>query len=506
VKRLSGFGKGLFLSSLFSSIFVFSAFSQNTSESQPNIVFFFVDDMGWTDTSVPFYSEMTELNKRYKTPNMERLANDGVKFTQAYAYAVCSPSRVSLLTGVNAARHKVTNWTLRKDQSPDDDIPVVKSPDWNLNGLSPDRLVPRTFYSPTLPAELKKLGYKTIHVGKAHFGAIGTPGENPLNLGFDVNIAGHAAGGPGSYWGTKDFSAAWRTNGEHIWDVPGLEEYHGKDINLTEALTLEAKKALTDAVEEEKPFYLYMSHYAIHAPWERDDRFYQKYADQGLTEREATYASMIEGMDKSLGDIMHHLEKLGVSDNTIIVFMSDNGVHKEVPQNLPLRGYKLSPYEGGIRVPLIVKWPEIVQPNSQNGDYVFIDDIFPTFLEMAGQVDIQKKYEIDGQSFVTSLIEGEKGNQERAILWHYPNTYYNPPYSILRKGNYKLIYHHADQKLELFNIANDISETRDLSQVQKLKTIEMALLMTGLLQQTGAQMPIIKETNQPVPYPSSVIE
>lgn len=498
--------KDLVLLPLIFMVLVCSGFAQNVIEEQPNIVFFFVDDMGWTDTSVPFFKEMTELNKRYQTPNMERLAREGMKFTQAYAYAVCSPSRVSLLTGVNAARHRVTNWTLRKDQSPDDDIPVVKSPQWNLNGLSPDRSVPSSFYAPTLPSELKKLGYQTIHVGKAHFGAIGTLGEDPLNLGFDINIAGHAAGGPGSYWGSKNFSAAWRTNGQHIWDVPGLEAYHGKDIYLTEALTLEAKKAMTEAVSKKKPFYLYMSHYAIHAPWEQDDRYYQKYADQGLTEREATYASMIEAMDKSLGDILDHLEKLGISENTIVVFMSDNGVHKEVPRNLPLRGYKLSPYEGGIRVPLIVKWPDTVKPNSQNGDYVFIDDIFPTFLEMAGQSTPESNYEIEGQSFVSLLKEGEKGNQERVILWHYPNTYYNPPYSIVRKGDYKLIYHHADQKLELFNIAEDISESHDLSRVKKLKTVEMAVLLTDLLKYSGAQMPLFKESGEPIPYPSEVVQ
>ncbi len=162
--------------------------------------------------------------------------------------------------------------------------------------------IPLTVQAITMPQLLKEAGYRTIHAGKAHWGAIGTPGENPLNLGFDVNIAGHAAGGPGSYQGKNNYSAAWR-NADRIWDVPGLEKYHGTDTYLTEALTLEASAEIERAVADKKPFYLYMSHYAIHAPWEKDDRFYKKYDNEDLSEFEAVYASMIEGMDKSLGVI-----------------------------------------------------------------------------------------------------------------------------------------------------------------------------------------------------------
>lgn len=475
---------------------------QRKKKSQPNIVFFFVDDMGWQDTSVPFFKEVTELNKRYLTPNMERLAHDGMKFTQAYASAVCSPSRISLMTGMNAARHRVTNWTLKKNISPDTENPDVESPKWNVNGLSPDSSVPYTISAKTLPTLLSEGGYQTIHVGKAHFGAEGTPGEDPLNLGFQVNIGGHAAGGPGSYLGIHDFSADWRDAGNHIWDIPDLEKYHGQEIYLTEALTREALKEVSKSVEEAQPFYLYMSHYAIHAPWEKDQRYYQKYIEQGLSEQEATYATMIEGMDKSLGDIMDHLEKLGVSDNTIIVFMSDNGAHKQVAQNKPLRGYKLSPYEGGIRVPLLVKWPGVIQQAMVNDAYVIIEDIFPTFLEMAG-MNKAAKGSIDGKSFVNKL-KGETSSQERPLLWHYPNTYYNPPYSVVRKGDWKLIYHHVDQKLELFNISNDISESTDLSETELDKTMEMAQLMTKLLKNTDAQMPTIKATGKPVPYPNEL--
>ncbi|WP_339923192.1 sulfatase [uncultured Cyclobacterium sp.] len=475
-----------------------------TKKKQPNIVFFFVGDMGWQDTSVPFYKEVTALNQRYQTPNMERLAREGMKFTQAYASAVCTPSRVSLMTGVNAARHKVTNWTLIKDESPDSDHKVIKSPDWNLNGLSPVPNIPHTFFhSENLPLLLSQNDYRTIHVGKAHFGALGTPGEDPLNLGFNLNIGGNAAGGPGSYLGIHNFSGAWKGSGNPLLDLPGLEAYHGEAIYLTEALTREGLKAISKAVEDDKPFYLYLSHYANHPPREKDERFYQNYINQGLNELDATYASMIEGMDKSLGDIMNHLDKLGVDDNTIVVFMSDNGPHPQVPQNLPLRGHKLGPYEGGIRVPLLVKWPGVTLPGKVSEDCIIIEDIFPTFLEMAGLNSLINK-SIDGQSFVP-LLKGEPSKSaDRTLLWHFPNTYFSPPYSVVRKGDWKLIYYHVDQKFELFNLEDDISESTELSSSNRDKTKEMAVLMTELLKETKAQMPTLIATGQLVPYPDQV--
>ncbi|MCP4302938.1 MAG: sulfatase-like hydrolase/transferase, partial [Gammaproteobacteria bacterium] len=246
--------------------------------------------MGWQDTSVPFHTEVTDLNRRYQTPNMERLAKAGMKLTQAYSCSVCSPTRVSLMTGLNAARHRVTNWTLKKNASNDRTHRSLVFPKWNVNGLSPQGGIERTVHVRALPAFLREAGYRTIHVGKAHFGAIGTPAADPINVGFDVNIGGHAAGGPGSFLGTQNFSAVWR-KGDRVWDVPGLEAYHGKDIFLTEALTIEANRAMDQSVDDGKPFFLYMSHYAVHVPYAEDSRFYQKYRDAGLDHTEAMYAA-----------------------------------------------------------------------------------------------------------------------------------------------------------------------------------------------------------------------
>lgn len=413
--------------------------NQDSEEVKPNILFFFVDDMGWQDTSVPFHEDTTELNRRYHTPHMETLADQGIKFTQAYAAAVCSPSRISLMTGMNMARHGVTNWTLHKGQSPDDlygpeDSPI-DPPEWNVNGLAPEEGIPSTIVAKTLPMYLKEAGYTTIHVGKGHFGAIDTPGADPLNLGFHINIAGRASGAPGSYYGEDNFSAAAR-GGNSVWDVPGLEKYHGQEINLTEALTREASAAIDSVVANGSPFYLYMSHYAIHSPYQKDRRFYQKYADQGLSEMDATYASMIEGMDKSLGDLMNKLEELEVDDNTLVVFMSDNGAPKAAPINEPLRGHKLMVYEGGVRVPMIVKWPGVTEPDSEEHQYVIIEDIFPTFLEVVGiPEDRYSSPSVDGISFVPLLKSNQMTEwEERAIFWHYPHTYDQRPYSSVRKG------------------------------------------------------------------------
>jgi arylsulfatase A-like enzyme len=472
---------------------------------KPNIVVFLVDDMGWQETSVPFHTEVTELNRRYRTPNMERLAAEGMKFTQAYASAVCSPSRISLLTGMNAARHRVTNWTLRKNQAPDRKHAFLELPVWNMNGVCTNAGVERTMQVTPLPLLLRTAGYRTIHVGKAHFGAKGTPGEEPLNLGFDVNIAGHAAGGPGSYWGEKNFSAAWRTEpNEHIWDVPGLQEYHGKNIYLTEALTLEAIKAVEKAAAEKQPFYLYMAHYAIHAPWEKDNRFYQKYIDRGLKPFEATLASMIEGMDKSLGDLMATLKRLGIEENTIILFMSDNGSPSQCPRNLPLRGHKLSPYEGGIREPMLVKWPGVTKPGSVCRDPVVIEDFFPTVLELAGATGSTLQT-VDGVSFVPLLKGTGSTPVDRALVWHFPHNYDRQPYSAIRVGNWKLVYHHTDRRRELFDLANDISEKSNLAAEQPAKVGELARQLARLLKDRGAQMPKDLRTGKPVDYPDQVV-
>ncbi len=474
------------------------------TEQKPNIILFYVDDMGWQDCSLPFHTEETRLNRIYHTPNMEILSEEGMKFTQAYACAVCSPSRISLMTGMNGARHQVTNWTLQMNKSPDPKHKEITPPEWNMNGMTQGEEVPLTVQAITMPQLLKESGYRTIHAGKAHFGAVGTPGENPLNLGFDINIAGHAAGGPGSYHGQHNYSAAWR-NADRIWDVPGLEKYHGTDTYLSEALTLEASAEIDRAVAENKPFYLYMSHYAIHAPWEADSSFYEKYTNRDLSEFEAVYASMIEGMDKSLGDLMEKLKEKGQWESTIIIFMSDNGQPSQATLNKPLRGHKLLPYEGGIRVPLIVYWPGHTAKGSENSQYVMVEDLFPTILDIAG-VDYRNKVSqmVDGKSFVPYLEDSELRDKDRPLFWHFPHTYDQFPYSTVRKGDWKLIYRHLDQSLELYNLRTDLSETRNLAEEEVEIKNELASLLSDHLREVNAGMPVLTKNNKPGPYPDQV--
>ncbi len=484
----------------------------------PNIILFFVDDMGWQDTSVPFWTQKTPFNERYRTPNMERIAAEGMKFTQAYATPVCSPTRISLITGMNAARHRVTNWTLHKDQIQpmEENHPTLRFPQWNVNGISPDTTTGLSVHATPFPALLQKAGYRTIHAGKAHFGAIDTPGEDPLNLGFDVNIAGHAAGAPKSYYGAENFGNTEAFKGSP-WPVPGLEHYHGQDIFLTEALTREGKHAIEEALETRQPFFLYMAYYAVHTPIMADPRFYQPYLDRGLDSIEARYASMVEAMDKSVGDYLDFLDAKGVADETVLLFMSDNGGLSAVARggekhthNKPLSSGKGSIHEGGIREPMLVKWPNVTAPGSTNPNYLIIEDFYPTILEIAGIKDYSTVQKIDGISFVPQLREPQALTQNRPLLWHYPNEW-GPSgpgigaFSAVRQGHWKLIYYHLDQRFELFNLKEDIGEQKNLVVENKEEASRLARLLTEELMEMEAQWPRLKERNQAIPMPIEAI-
>jgi arylsulfatase A-like enzyme len=495
---------------------------------QPNIIFFLVDDMGWEDTSVPFYKDTTPLNKKYHTPNMERLAAKGVKFTQAYATCVCTPSRVSLQTGMNAARHRVTNWTSFNENNPSDiKYPGITLPEWNYNGLSPVPDIPHTVYATTLAGLLKQNGYYTIHAGKAHFASDPTAGADPHNLGFIVNIAGSAIGSPKSYLGTENFGNAQK-GGYTPGAVPGLEKYHGENIFLSEALTLEAKKYLDTARYLKKPFFLYMAHYAVHAPYKSDNRFYPKYIKEGLDEQEAMYAGLLQGMDKSLGDLLDYLDKYNLTEKTIIIFMSDNGGLSLVPprggkpftHNLPLKAGKGSGYEGGIREPMMIYWPGVTIPNTTNHQYVMIEDFFPTILEMAGINQYTSVQKIDGKSLVPLLKNPALLDTSRVLLWHYPNNWEEGylkaknygikaesegmgPYSAIRKGDWKLIYFYGTNSTELYNLKNDIGEKNNLDRQLPYKTKELMLLLTEQLKAEKAQFPINENTGE-LMYPKMI--
>lgn len=488
-----------------------------TQPSQPNILLFLVDDMGWQDTSVPFAGDTLALNRRFRTPNMERLAAKGTVFTQAYACSISSPSRCSLMTGMNQARHRVTNWTLEKDRMTDENRDLIDFiiPDWNYNGIQPVDTIANSAYCTPLPELLRNAGYSTIHCGKAHFGSIDTPAADPKTMGFDVNISGHAAGGLASYLGEKRYGHDKEGKPVSKFAVPGLERYWDTDTFVTEALTREAIKALDANRPTGKPFFLHMSHYAVHVPLETDQRFASNYPD--LDPAEQAYATLIEGMDKSLGDLMDYLEATDQADNTIVIFMSDNGgldfaARGEAPDhrhNYPLRSGKGSAYEGGIREPMIVSWNGVTAPGSKVDSYTMIEDFFPSLLEMAGVADFTTVQTVDGLSFVPMLKGEGDPSAGRSLYWNTPNNWTGTnlrhlgigPTAAVRCGDYKLIYWWTDGRKELYNIKEDISETTDLSASMPDLTKELSENLGSYLRSVDAQCPILKSTGLPAPWP-----
>lgn len=488
---------------------------QAQGETRPNIILFMVDDMGWQDTSLPFWTRRTPQNDKFETPNMERLARQGMMFTQAYASPISSPSRCSLITGANACRHRVTNWTLERDKPTDLESGMVSLPDWNYNGICQVEGINNTYTATSFVELLRRSGYHTIHCGKAHFGAIDTPGENPAHFGFERNTAGHAAGGLATYLSENNYGHTKDGEPYALNAIPGLERYWGTGTFATEALTKEALKALDKAKSYSQPFFLYMAHYAVHIPIDRDMRFYQKYIGRGLSAKEAAYAALVEGMDKSLGDLMDWLERNNEAENTILIFMSDNGGLASAPawrdgelytQNYPLSSGKGSLYEGGIRVPMIVSWHGKVKEGSRCGKYMIIEDLYPTILEMAGVKGGRAAAPVDGKSIVPLLTGTGDPSRGRALFWNYPNVWGNtgPGISLccaVRDGDWKLVYHYDTGEKELFNIASDIGEKNNAADENPAVLRRLSRKLGRYLRSVGAQRPSFKATGKPCPWP-----
>ena len=365
-------------------------------------------------------------------------------------------------------------------------------------------------------------------------------------MGFCVNVAGQVAGKPRSYYGEENYG-----NTEDKWNffsVQNLTEYYGTPTHLTEALTLEAIKTLDYPIDKGIPFYLNFCHHAVHTPIHRDPRFFQKYVDRGMDEGQARFASMCEGMDKSLGDLMAYLKERDVLDNTIIVFMSDNGGNSENlskggerhTQNSPLREGKASCYEAGIRIPMVVYWKGKVAAGTRINTPVVAEDLYPTVLEMAGVESYQSVQQIDGQSIVRLLTDGSAAvrkamdegvitsqqqandfqisedisgiDPQREVLAHYPHQWKSYQLrdidymSSLRKGDWKIVYRHREQTLELYNIGEDITERSDLSKSHPEILRQMADALTAKLEGYDALMPTFRATGGRVPMPNELLK
>ncbi len=500
-----------------------TASASAAADPPPHIVVFLVDDLGWQDTSVPMTDDATPLNRRYRTPGMERLAAEGMTWTDASATPICSPSRISLMTGMNAARHRVTSWTLHEGRGNDRPHPRLRMPAWNVNGLTPDPSVPRAVHAEALPAVLRAAGYHTIHVGKAHLAAIGTPAADPRAAGFDVNIAGHAAGAPGSHLGVHHFAAGRRSGSPEepsVWDVPGLEAYHGQDVTLSEALTREAIAALRRGVDGGSPVFLHLSHYLVHTPIMPDPRHIGRYAE--LDPIEAAYASMVAAMDDSLVAVLEELDRLGIAERTLVVFLSDNGglsaMGRGGPRdthNAPLSAGKGSAREGGTRVPMLVRWPGVVPAGTRTDQPLIIEDLFPTLLEAAGVDAAAAVHQtVDGRSMMPVLQDPALHLEPSPLIWHLPNNWaatgpgYGPA-SWIRLGRWKLIHYHDpahEPRIELFDLAADLGEQVNLAREQPGIARRLAAMLTARLQAMDAQRTVRLDTGEPVAWPDAAVE
>ncbi len=430
--------------------------------AKPNVVFFFIDDMGWTDLG--FMG-----SKYYESPHVDKLAKEGMVFMNAYAAAPnCAPSRACLMSGQYSPRHGVYTVS-NSDRGSAKHRKLI--PTKNTIHLA-EKFV-------TMGEALQAGGYVTATMGKWHLG------DDPATQGFDVNIAGKSWGSPSG-------------GGYHSpYKYPNLEQKE-KGEYLTDRLGVEACKFIEK--NKDKPFFLYLTHYSVHTPIQAKPELKKKYEAKKPTERHknAAYAAMIESTDDSVGAVLCKLEELGLSDNTIVLFFSDNGGHGGVTSNAPLRGSKGMLYEGGIREPMIVKWPGVTKPGSVCRENVIGVDFYPTLLEVT-KTPAPKDYLLDGLSLVPLLENPQAKLKRKALHWHFPaylqgytvrhGNFRTTPAGAVRMGDWKLIEFFEDGTLELYNTGKDISENKNLAKEMPAKVKEMHQVMLAWRKHTRAPVP-----------------
>jgi len=430
-----------------------SGFAAETGVTKPNLIFVLVDDMGWTDLGCMG-------STFYEAPHIDRLASQGMRFTQAYsACTVCSPTRAAVLTGKYPARLHITDWITGHVRP----HAKLRVPDWTMY-LSPEET--------TIADALRKAGYATASIGKWHLG-----GEKfyPDRHGFDLNIGGTDKGSPLSYF------APYR--------IPTLPEGPAGEF-LSDRLTTEALTFIER--NQDRPFFLYLPHYAVHTPLMAKPEVIEKYKKKirpDAPHQHPVYAGLVESVDDSVGRIMKKLEALKLSENTILFFTSDNGGLLRSTSNVPLRAGKGSAYEGGVRVPLIIRWPGVTRPGSTCDVPVISTDFFPTLLAMAGAKDDSQRA-VDGESLVPLLRQSGSLRRD-AIYWHYPH--YHPggatPYSAIRRGDFRLIEFFEDNHIELYDLKNDIGEKEDLAAKMPEKAEQLRPRLAAWRNEVGAQLP-----------------
>ena len=434
--------------------------------AQPNIVLFLIDDLGWKD--VGCYG-----SDYYKTPNIDRLAAQGVRFTNGYAAcAVCSPTRAAILTGKYPARLMLTEWLPSGRWNPKAKLRSGRF----LRALPLEEI--------TLAEALVKGGYRTGIVGKWHLG--GEPFFTAKHHGFDVAIAANDHGNPGDYF--YPYKGQWSiptTGLKAKWQVlPGGKqgEY------LTDRLTDEAINFIGE--ENDKPFFLYFSHYAVHTPFQAKSGMIRKYEKTPKAKRQGkpVYAAMVQSVDESVGRVMDTLKELDKLENTLVIFTSDNGGFAKATNHAPLRGNKGSYYEGGIRVPFIIHWPGVAKAGHVSKVPVISMDLYPTCLAAAGLPSHPAQHR-DGLNLI-SLAKGSGMLKRDALHWHYPHYNSHPsavPSSVLCKGDWKLIETFDPEGVELYHLGRDLSETTNLAIREPAKLSELRRELAEWRQQVGAE-------------------
>jgi arylsulfatase A-like enzyme len=467
------------------TLLLLTALGASAAQSRPpNVLFFLVDDWGWTDAGC--YG-----GKLFETPNLDRLATQSMKFTQAYAACtVCSPTRAAIMTGKYPARLHLTDWIAGHNR------PYAKLaiPAW-LQHLPLEET--------TIAEALKMRGYATGMFGKWH---LGNEPFYPEHQGFDVNFGGCYVGSPRNYFPP--------------YGVPVIKDEKPGEF-LSDRLTREAV-AFMEA-NRERPFFLYFPHYAVHQPIagkpEVVEKYRRKLAAGTYQHTNPVYAALVESVDDSLGVVLRRLKELGLEDNTLVIVTSDNGglsgtVNAQgwrpgPTRNDPLRLGKGSAYEGGVRVPLVVKWPGVTTGGSVCETPVISTDFFPTILDIVDAAagkresgpDPRGAAAVDGQSIVPLLKGGHTINRD-ALYWHYPH--YHPgsatPYSAIRAGDWRLIHFYEDNHVELYNLKDDISEKRDLAASNPKVAAELRGRLEAWCKDVGAQMPTPNPKYDPARY------
>ncbi len=433
---------------------------------KPNILFIYLDDFGWRDTGY-MGSDF------YETPHLDKLASQGMVFTDAYSCAAnCAPARACLLSGQYTPRHKIFN--------------VGTRPRGNAKHRRLEHIPGKRTLDPSIETwahRLQGVGYTTATMGKWHLS------DNPRPYGFDVNIGGtHSGSPPNGYYPPHG-------------NVPGLEDAPEGEY-LTDRLTKEAVEFIR--ANQERPWALYLTHFAVHTPLDAKKELLSKYRSkpEGELHDHVAMATMIQAVDDGIGRIQTTLEELGLVKNTVVIFYSDNGGYGPATDMAPLKGYKGTYYEGGIRVPFFVKWPGVVEPGTKSDEPIIGVDLYPTLCEIAG-APMPEDQPLDGVSLLPLLRGDIDTFGKRPIFWHFPAylqsysvydeqrdpLFRTRPCSIIRLGKWKLHQYFEDGALELYNLAEDIGETTNLAEERPAKTQMLLSRLKAWRRQVKAPVP-----------------